>query len=379
MQLELNAITALNILLLAAIIQCVIVFVLLWVKPVRRFANRLLAGWILVLALSNWHIVFLTSNLQQIFGQRFTLFAPITLNLLFGPLIFLFVKATTQPQDEFRRQDWRHLFPGVLEFAYYSAVFVQPLSFRQQFYGAVHWRYVEPTLEVIATLSFIVYLVFSVEALRDYRNRLQMRFSDPNLETYDWLRRLLMLLAVFAVLWLVLTIIDVFFMGYALPFIYFYPYYLFIAFLSYFVGFSSYYRNREVVVWTEAEAESKIGLSMEQLTAYQNQLQTLMEEQKLFLNPRLRAQNVANELGLNVQTLSLVLNKGVGLSFHDYINQQRVEHFIERLSEADLKQLTLLGIAQDSGFNSESSFYRIFKKYTGYSPKAYFARGKITE
>ena len=37
----------------------------------------------------------------------------------------------------------------------------------------------------------------------------------------------------------------------------------------------------------------------------------------------------------------------------------------------DLEKKTLAGIAQEAGFNSESSFYRIFKKFTGTTPKKY--------
>ena len=119
MFIELNTINLLNILLLLGVLQGLIVFfLLLWKKPATT-ANKVLAFWILILALANWHIIFQTSNLYQLFGQRFTLFAPISLNLFFGPLIWLFCRKITEVEFEIKGKVWWHLLPGTAEFFYY--------------------------------------------------------------------------------------------------------------------------------------------------------------------------------------------------------------------------------------------------------------------
>ena len=41
------------------------------------------------------------------------------------------------------------------------------------------------------------------------------------------------------------------------------------------------------------------------------------------------------------------------------------------LKEDKHKQLSLLGIAQECGFNSKATFNRVFKKLTNYSPTEY--------
>ena len=45
-----------------------------------------------------------------------------------------------------------------------------------------------------------------------------------------------------------------------------------------------------------------------------------------------------------------------------------------RLTGNDLEKLTLLGIAYESGFNSKTSFNRIFKEFTGQSPSSYLKK-----
>ena len=58
-------------------------------------------------------------------------------------------------------------------------------------------------------------------------------------------------------------------------------------------------------------------------------------------------------------------------SFYEFINTHRVEKVKELLKEGRAEQLSILGVAEESGFNSKASFNRIFKKATGLTPSAY--------
>ena len=53
------------------------------------------------------------------------------------------------------------------------------------------------------------------------------------------------------------------------------------------------------------------------------------------------------------------------------MNGYRIEEVKRRLQAGDTQRLTLLGIAYESGFNSKTTFNRVFKETTGMSPKAY--------
>ena len=57
-------------------------------------------------------------------------------------------------------------------------------------------------------------------------------------------------------------------------------------------------------------------------------------------------------------------------SFFDLINERRIEATKIRLLNM-LPHETIEGIAYDTGFNSRSSFYRAFKKYTGETPQQF--------
>ncbi len=61
----------------------------------------------------------------------------------------------------------------------------------------------------------------------------------------------------------------------------------------------------------------------------------------------------------------------IALSFYDYINSYRVEEIKEVIQSVNLKQKTILTVAMDCGFNSKSTFNRIFKNKTGNTPSQY--------
>ncbi|MEJ0105739.1 MAG: helix-turn-helix domain-containing protein [Bacteroidota bacterium] len=55
------------------------------------------------------------------------------------------------------------------------------------------------------------------------------------------------------------------------------------------------------------------------------------------------------------------------------MNEYRVDKVKQRLNDPGSARLSILGIAYECGFNSEASFYRIFKDIAGVSPKEYLS------
>jgi len=101
------------------------------------------------------------------------------------------------------------------------------------------------------------------------------------------------------------------------------------------------------------------------------QLIACMEIEKLYMNPLLNLQLLADRLTITSNQLSLVLNECVGSSFYDFVNSYRVEEVKNRLNDPKYKNQTLLAISGDCGFNSKSAFNRIFKNFTGKTPSQF--------
>ena len=101
------------------------------------------------------------------------------------------------------------------------------------------------------------------------------------------------------------------------------------------------------------------------------ELEKLMQNEKLYLNPDLSLSGLAKALKTNSQKVSLVINSKLGQNFNEYINRYRINHALELLKNPKTKSYTIASVAFDCGFNSLSTFNTAFKKVTGKTPSTY--------
>ncbi|MFC2109175.1 helix-turn-helix domain-containing protein [Bacteroidota bacterium] len=101
-------------------------------------------------------------------------------------------------------------------------------------------------------------------------------------------------------------------------------------------------------------------------------IRNILIEKKLFLNPSLTIFDLAKELGCNPRVLSTAINQKLNTTFLSLINELRVKQ-AKKILENNPENLTMEGVGLESGFNSRSSFYRVFKKITKQTPIQYMS------
>lgn len=101
-----------------------------------------------------------------------------------------------------------------------------------------------------------------------------------------------------------------------------------------------------------------------------------MHNQQAYLWPNLTLPKLADAVGCSANHLSQVINAGFGMSFFDYLNQHRIERAKTLLTQRDMRSSSILNIAFDVGFNSNSAFYAAFKKCVGQTP-AQFRQSRV--
>ena len=106
-------------------------------------------------------------------------------------------------------------------------------------------------------------------------------------------------------------------------------------------------------------------------TKFAKQLTAFMKEEKPYLNPELKSHELAAMLGVSPHYLSKVINQEFDVNFYNFINKYRVEEFKKSVLKGENKNLTLAAVAQTVGFNSKSSFNRIFKSIALITPTEY--------
>lgn len=95
----------------------------------------------------------------------------------------------------------------------------------------------------------------------------------------------------------------------------------------------------------------------------------LISEEELYTQPNLSLSELARRCGSNTTYVSQTIRDEAGVNFKSFINQFRVEKAKALLQKHP--QYTQETIAEESGFNSPSSFYRVFKDQTGLTPSKY--------
>ncbi|WP_369047583.1 helix-turn-helix domain-containing protein [Tenacibaculum sp. UWU-22] len=102
-----------------------------------------------------------------------------------------------------------------------------------------------------------------------------------------------------------------------------------------------------------------------------DEINVFIKKEKKFLQPKYTLQNLSEDVNLSPSTLSLTINNCADKSFVDYINEMRIKQAKELLTSKDYNNYTMTAIGLESGFNSKSSFYAVFKKHVGCTPFEY--------
>ncbi|TGK79133.1 AraC family transcriptional regulator [Leptospira noumeaensis] len=118
--------------------------------------------------------------------------------------------------------------------------------------------------------------------------------------------------------------------------------------------------------------ESRVkGIDVSQIL---QRLEDLMNLNQLYLNDSLTLASLAKHLDLNSHQLSEILNTKLGITFRNYVNGFRLSEAARLLKERP--ETPIINIIYTSGFNSKSSFHKLFLDRYGVSPQVY--RSKVS-
>lgn len=119
-----------------------------------------------------------------------------------------------------------------------------------------------------------------------------------------------------------------------------------------------------------SETKDVIDLATQQSNQYPfvEELNRLCKEERIFLTPGLSIQDVVEKLGTNRTYLSNYLNKELNMTFYDFINEQRLDYAAMLLAST---KINIEQIIFECGFQSKTTFHRVFANKFGCTPKQY--------
>lgn len=200
-----------------------------------------------------------------------------------------------------------------------------------------------------------------------------------------WIKHFMNLAGLVILMWVIAIIINLGDSNNNSPIVY-YPLRLSTTILIYWIGFKGLFRFRimedRIVLrenlkkglnqehsgfeWKGAKENEKV-LSQKQQELY-DKVNGHVVDNKLFLDPYLGLDSLSESLDLSPGYLSFLINNYSSHNFSDYINQLRVDQVKQLIKDPDYQNYTIVSIGLESGFNSKSTFYKSFKKFTGISP-----------
>jgi AraC-like DNA-binding protein len=112
-------------------------------------------------------------------------------------------------------------------------------------------------------------------------------------------------------------------------------------------------------------------LTKEDAAVYLKKLQNFMQDEKPYLIPNININGLSEKADIPMRFLSQIINDSLNKNFFDFINSYRIEESKNYLSDPKFKKLNVLEILYEVGFNSKSTFNKVFKDYTGQTPTEY--------
>ncbi|SHN31912.1 ABC transporter permease [Mucilaginibacter sp. OK098] len=341
----------------------------LWfTKKINRAANRFLGLALATIVLWMAWVLGIDIRLGTYFPRWSWL--PLQFSLTLGPLICFYVLKITWPEYKLRWKDLLHFSPLLLQQGILILEIKESMSTGAATYDTLTFQQMNPILQLLAFISVATYLYWSFRLIERFYQRLKFNdVSDRFRYQLRWLHRLLTGFGLLWLLWIPFTALDYFYYHYQLSIHAYYPLYLLLAVITIWMAAVAFLRQEAGVV---ADAPSFLK---PQLPAGLKQKGTLLKKAVkaglYYQDPELSLNSLADKLELTPHELSRIINTALKKSFNDFINEHRVADLIRKMQDPAYDHITLLGIAFESGFNSQSTFNRIFKQMTGKSPLEY--------
>ncbi|MCI5045927.1 MAG: AraC family transcriptional regulator [Aquisalinus sp.] len=295
-------------------------------------------------------------------------FAPFSTELYLGPLLYLHA-------DRLMRDGplgWRKwlLAPGLVQTTYYTACFLFLGDYKNKwaYNDAFHEPYIIP-LETLVALGLMCWSLFAIyELTKRYRAYLAATQSASLDFEPVWLTRLVIALIPAALVFSGMKILISFIMP-----------------ISYVAAFPFEVLIMACLVWLAFDALTrlhepfpKLGPLLAEPTASNKAEKDWVKEGALLrkavlkgewhLEPRLTISDVAERRATNETYVSRAVNRGLGQTFTEMINDMRIDHARKLLTQTDA---TILEIALSAGFNSKATFNRVFKERENITPSQY--------
>lgn len=333
-----------------------------------------LALVVLAISLSNLYYWFIDTGISTLWDKYLLVYVPWDLTIL--PLFYHFVISYLN----INASKAKYLFVPFIIRCFAQVMYVLYLFLIKSWFIIPDSIFkISFYIDKYGTISFFFFMIFLViKTLVDY-NKLP-KPNHPHIVNVDirWLKQLLYLAMGICVVFLFILLLDD-----LQPGLYdinkYYLVWISLSLIIYWLGYAGVYHlgvfnHRQSIRSgniTETIDVSSIKKSVPPKADRFEFIDNAIKKERLYTDSLISLNTLSEKFGLSEGYISQLINHYAQCNFATYINNLRIEEAKRLLTNTDYKDYTIVSIALESGFNSKSAFYTVFKKNTNLSPTEY--------
>ncbi|RPH32747.1 MAG: AraC family transcriptional regulator [Bacteroidales bacterium] len=374
--------------LIIGIFEGIFLAMLILTKKKKSVSDFILAVFFLAFAINIFLSYIEAYNRQNGFPYPWFIFTAAPFLLLHGPILWLYIKSLTDQYFRFKAIYLLNLIPFAGMILQHSIeIYSIPVNERIAYVLSETFKqsFTYPVFLLLIAFSQIVYFYFGLKLIVKYKGEIEGYFSQTIGIDLKWLNLGLkswILLSVFVNSFFIIDLfvpIATFGLLQFLSFIIASVYLVFIGFYG--IKQENLFLTKTIDVNLEKTLMhhpegSPIKPLREDEKAFIQTLLDYMRLQKPYLQPEITLSMLSKELKVSSEYLSDIINTDLNKNFFDFINYYRVEEFKKQCKDLQNKNLNIIGIAYNCGFNSKATFNRVFKKVSGHTPSEYIERSQ---
>lgn len=336
---------------------------LLFQRDKQHISVVILASLLIMSGLTLLNDVLVTSGISNRIQQLY--FIPIYYSLSIAPLFYLFIKSKFN--NRLAKSDALHAIVPILQATVYLSIGFGSVEFKSDLYNEYAFRVYLQIESILFPISLLIYTIFALLLLK--RNYKEHFFWSEDLR--KWLIQfsggMLCIAAMefgFIFLdnnWSIASSEIPFYLGHTVV----------LSAFTFWIAINGYKQYYPLQIFKTKPRQNTSLIDSEEMYRLLQQLDILMKKDQIYLNPDLNLALLGSYLGISKKRCSHLLNSGMNTNFNQYINNLRIQAFKEKIRHGQNKTYTLTSIAYECGFDSKSTFNRVFKSSCGMTPSEY--------
>ncbi len=341
-------------------------------KKIDKTARILISSFVFIHSFFILHICLNLANYHYEYPHTYLMST--SFSFLYGPLLYFYFKRITE-QYTFKIRDLLHLIPTVLFLIYIIPIYSMSASDKLDLMlGRISKGYQSQDSEYVALLvvlklaSLIIYGYFVGKLYIKGKQRTELKKADK-----FWQRNVYSIHILYVISY---AIYGVLISNHMKSGFFYHSQLAVMSFMVLYIGHTATVRPRVFQGIFSWDAKTlfkykKSGLTQSLSVELKESLINLFDHTKIYKENNISLELLAEKLGTTRHNASQVINEHFQMGFHDLINKYRIDEAKKIMASDYQKNLNIIDIAYEVGYNNKVTFNKAFKKDTQLTPSQY--------